>query len=114
MRSTREEQETQPGELPRVSRIVDVRIPLWGLICSFAAAAYFIIGTWFTAGQTAKDVNELQITVKAGNQQVTTLAGEQALLRFRMETIEGEMRSIRSQTPGAQSPSSTPQPLPRR
>lgn len=90
-------QDTQPGDLPRMSRIVDVRIPLWGLIGAFAAAAYFIIGTWFTSGQTAKDVNELQITVKAGNQQVTTLAGEQALLRFRLENIEGEMRALKAQ-----------------
>ncbi|MDQ0035838.1 hypothetical protein J2W30_003606 [Variovorax boronicumulans] len=90
-------QDTQPDELPRMSRIVDVRIPLWGLIGAFAAAAYFIIGTWFTSGQTAKDVNELQITVKAGNQQVTTLAGEQALLRFRLENIEGEIRALKTQ-----------------
>lgn len=101
-------QETHPGEVPRVSRIVDVRIPLWGLIGAFAAAAYFIIGTWFTSNQTAKDVSELQITVKAGNQQVTTLAGEQALLRFRMENIEGEIRAIKAQAALA---STQPQPV---
>jgi hypothetical protein len=90
-------QDTQPDEQPRIARFVDLRIPLWGLICAFSGAAFFIVGTWFTAGQTAKDVNELQITVKAGNQQVTTLAGEQALLRFRMENIEGEIRAMKAQ-----------------
>jgi hypothetical protein len=104
------ERDTQPGELPRVSRIVDVRIPLWGLLCALSGASFFIVGTWFTANQTAKDVSELQITVKAGNQQVTTLAGEQALLRFRMENIEGEMRSIRAQIPSATGSPPTPPP----
>ena len=85
----------------RVSRIIDVRIPLWGMLCALCGAAFSIVGTWFTSNQTAKDVSELQITVKAGNQQVTTLAGEQALLRFRMENIEGTMRSLQMQTPGA-------------
>ena len=100
-------------EDPTFSRFVDLRIPLWGLICAFAAAAYFIVGTWFTAGQTAKDVNELQITVKAGNQQVTTLSGEQALLRFRMENIEGEIRALKAlkalqaETPTSTMPSTT-------
>lgn len=89
--------DTQPGELPRVARFVDLRIPLWGLLCCGAAAAYFIIGTWFTSNQTSKDVSELQITVKAGNQQVTTLAGEQALLRFRMDNLDGEIRALKAQ-----------------
>jgi hypothetical protein len=100
-------QETQPGELPRVARFVDLRIPLWGLLCCGAAAAYFIIGTWFTSNQTSKDVSELQITVKAGNQQVTTLAGEQALLRFRMDNLDSEIRALKAQLALA---SSQPQP----
>ena len=87
-------QETQPGELPRVSRIVDVRIPLWGLLCALGTASFFLISMYFTTNQTARDVAELQITVKAGNTQVTTLAGEQALLRpeqpvFTSPTAEG-------------------------
>lgn len=97
--------DTQPGDVPRISRIVDVRIPLWGMLCALGTAAFFLISMYFTTNQTAKDVSELQITVKAGNTQVTTLAGEQALLRFRMENLEGEMRSIRLQpTAGVSTP----------
>lgn len=86
-------QDTPPE---RVSRIVDVRIPLWGLLTALGGGAYFIISMYFTMNQMAKDVTELQITVKAGNTQVTTLAGEQALLRFRMENIEGEIRALKA------------------
>lgn len=91
-------QETQPGDLPRVSRIVDVRIPLWGLLCALGTASFFLISMYFTTNQTARDVAELQITVKAGNTQVTTLAGEQALLRFRMDNLENDLRAVKSQT----------------
>lgn len=83
----------------RVSRIVDVRIPLWGLICALGAGAFFIVSMYFTTNQTARDVSELQLTVKAGNTQVTTLAGEQALLRFRMENLEGEIRGLKMMPP---------------
>lgn len=107
-------QDTPFEEQARIARFVDFRIPLWGLLCCGAAAAYFIIGTWFTSNQTAKDMSELQITVKAGNQQVTTLAGEQALLRFRMENIEGELRAMKAQAVLAASPPTQPIPPGRR
>lgn len=102
-------------EVPAVAfsqKYLDMRIPLWGVLTSAGAVAYLLISMFFTTGQTAKDVSELQVTVKAGNQQVTTLAGEQALLRFRMENIEGEMRTMRALTGGAQAP--VPQPGARR
>lgn len=83
----------------RISRIVDVRIPLWGLLCALGTASYFLVSMYFTTNQTARDVSELQITVKAGNTQVTTLAGEQALLRFRMENIESEIRALKNVPP---------------
>ena len=85
----------------RVSRIVDVKIPLWGLLCSLGTAAFFIVSMWFTTNQTAAEVRDLKIDVKAGNSQVTTLAGEQALLRFRMENLEGELRLVKNAMPGA-------------
>lgn len=89
------DQQTQSRDGERVSRIVDVRIPLWSLLCALATASYFLVSMYFTTIQTSQNVTELQITVKAGNTQVTTLAGEQALLRFRMENIEGDVRSLK-------------------
>ncbi|MFL9670433.1 hypothetical protein WIX39_026120 [Variovorax sp. AB1(2024)] len=81
-----------------VSRFVDLRVPLWGLVCASCGAAFFIISIYFSNMKLVDDVAEMKIAVKAGNQQVTTLAGEQALLRFRMENIEGEIRSIKAQS----------------
>lgn len=79
----------------RVARIVDMRIPLWGVITATATGAFLLVSMYFTTEQTAKNVTELQITVKAGNTQVNSLAGEQALLKFRQENVESELRVLK-------------------
>lgn len=94
-------------------KYIDMRIPLWGVLCAAASVAFLLISMYFTTNQTAKDVADLQITVKAGNTQAMTLAGEQALLKFRMENIEGEIRTIRALT-GSQPSMSLPQTQQRR
>jgi hypothetical protein len=79
----------------RIARIVDMRIPLWGVITATATGAFLLVSMYFTTEQTAKNVTELQITVKAGNTQVNSLAGEQALLKFRQENVESELRILK-------------------
>ena len=83
----------------RETRYVDMKIPLWGLMCALGAAAFFIISMYFTTNQTARDVGELQGTVKAGNAQAVAMAGEQALLRFRMENAEVDIRGLKHASP---------------
>lgn len=83
-------------QTPSTARMLDFKIPLWGVLCALCAAAFFIVSMYFTTNQTARDVAELQIMTRAGNTQVTSLAGEQALIRFRMENMEGEIRGIKS------------------
>jgi hypothetical protein len=76
----------------RFPRVIDFRIPLpWLLgICGFVCWA--IISMWFALNQLVRDVSDLQITVKTGNSQAQTVAGEIALLRFRIENLEGDRR----------------------
>ena len=59
-----------------------------------AALAFTLISMYFSLNQLVRDVGDLQITVKAGNSQSVTLAGEQALLRFRLENVEGALREM--------------------
>ncbi|MGJ3704655.1 hypothetical protein [Variovorax sp. AFSI2.2] len=80
----------------RTTRIIDLRIPLPWVLTGLITVGFTLVSMYFNVNQLVRDVGELQITVKAGNTQVTTLAGEQALLRFRMENIEGEMRAMKS------------------
>ncbi len=87
------EQNEQDGPL-RVSRVIDLRVPLPYLLSAFAALAFTLISMYDSLNQLVRDVGDLQITVKAGNSQSVTLAGEQALLRFRLENVEGALREM--------------------
>ena len=80
----------------REPRYVDMKIPLWGLMCALCTAAFFIVSMYFTTNQTARDVGELQVAVKSWNSQVAALATEQTVFRFRMENIEFDIRALQS------------------
>jgi cell division protein FtsL len=85
-------QDTQPGELPRISKVIDFRLPLtWLLGVAFMVAGSFVT-MYFQIGQLREDMTDLKITVKAGNNQASTVQGELAILRFRIETLESDKR----------------------
>ncbi len=95
-------QDTQPGELSRTRTVVEWKLPLpWilGVIGMFAGAAiglYYQVGALTENSKEMKDqLKALQIAVNSGNSQSMTLAGEIAILRFRVETLEAERRGGR-------------------
>lgn len=98
MRSTRKGfivADTQPGELSARSaaKIIDLKLPLtWLLGVAFAIAAAFA-SMFFKLDELGRDVTDLKITVRAGNGTATTLQGEIAILKFRVETLESDKRS---------------------
>lgn len=77
---------------PRVSRVIDLRIPLPWLLGVAGVVGWGLVSMWFMVNQLTRDVSDLQITVKAGNGQAVTVAGELALLRYRVENIEADRR----------------------
>jgi hypothetical protein len=86
-------QDTQPGDLPRISKVIDFRLPLtWLLGVAFMVAGSFVT-MWFQLGQLREDMTDLKITVKAGNGQAATIQGELAILRFRVETLESDKKA---------------------
>lgn len=89
------EQETQPGDLQRLSRVIDLKLPLtWLLGVAFMVAGAFV-SMYFQLGQLREDMTDLKITVKSGNSQAATLQGEIAILKFRVETIEADRKANR-------------------
>lgn len=76
----------------RVSRVIDFRIPLPWLLGVMGVVGWGLVSMWFMVKQLTRDVSDLQITVKAGNGQAVTVAGELALLRYRVENIEADRR----------------------
>jgi hypothetical protein len=85
----------------KVTRVIDFRIPLPWLIGILSGIAWAVISMYFSLNQLVRDVADLQITVKAGNSQATTVAGDIALLRFRIENLEAEKRLGMSIPPAA-------------
>ncbi|MGJ7500062.1 hypothetical protein ACSFBF_06855 [Variovorax sp. ZT5P49] len=85
-----------------MSRVIDLKLPLtWLLGVAFAIVAggfglYHQIGS---QGETLKDmkdqIKDLKITVNAGNSQAMTLAGEIAILKFRIENLESDRKAMR-------------------
>lgn len=90
--------DTQPGEL-RVSRMIDMKLPLPWLLSVAGALALALAGIFFKVGQLQEDTAELKIAVKAGNSSTTTVQGELAILRFRVETLEAERRAAAAARP---------------
>ena len=83
----------EPYQEPqRVTRVIDFRIPLPWMLGGLVTIAWGLVSMWFMVNQLVRDVADLQITVKAGNNQAVTLAGELALLRFRIENLEADRR----------------------
>lgn len=88
-------QDTQPGDLPKVTRIIDMKLPLNWLLTVAFSLALLIGGMYFQLRQLSDDMLDLKIAVKAGNGQASTVQGEIAILRFRVETLESDKRSPR-------------------
>lgn len=96
-------QDTQPGDLLRsVPRFIDARVSLTWLLTVAAvlvSGGYGLYHQIGSQGETLKDMKEqikdLKITVNAGNSQAMTLAGEIAILKFRIENLETERKAAR-------------------
>lgn len=88
-------QDTQPGDLPRISKMIDPRIPLtWILgIAGMVAAAF--VSTYYQVGQLRGDMVELKATVRQGNSQSATVQSELSILKYRIETLELDKRNAK-------------------
>jgi hypothetical protein len=95
-------QDTQPGDLPRLSKVIDLKLPLTWLL---GVASMIIVGGFGlyqqvgNQGETLKELKDqlkdLKITINTNNNQTATIQGEIAILRFRVETLESDKRSVK-------------------
>jgi hypothetical protein len=76
------------------SRMVDMRIPLWGVMTALAAGIGMAATLWFTTQQLVDSVKDLKIAVNSGNTSVSVLTSELALLKFRVSTHDEELKRL--------------------
>lgn len=74
------------------AQMVDMRIPLWGVLGTLAAGIGMAATLWFTTQQLVESVKDLKIAVQSGNTSVSVLASESALLKFRVGSVEDELK----------------------
>lgn len=74
--------------------VVDMKIPMWGLITAVGAGFVLFAGLYFNVQSLTEAVRELQVTVKSGNTSVSVLSSEVALLKFRVGTLEVDVQRI--------------------
>lgn len=77
----------------KTTRVIDLRIPLPYLLTVIGSLGWVLILMWFTLNQLVKQVSDLQITVQAGSTSFTVLASEQALLKYRLESVEAAIKT---------------------
>ena len=78
----------------RISRVVDFRIPLPWLIGVCSGIGWALISMWFSVNNLVKTVGDLQVDVKAGNNSVVAVAGELALLKYRLSNAESSIQNV--------------------
>ncbi len=77
----------------RLTRVIDLKIPLVWLISISGALAWVLISMWFTLNQLVVLVADLQVSVKAGSNNYSILASEQALVNYRLTFVEAQINS---------------------
>ena len=84
---------TSPDKIPdgatALMRMVDFRIPLPWLLGGFIVAVGMLTNMYFQLQKVSEALYELQVTVRAGNVAANSISGELALLKYRVEILEG-------------------------
>lgn len=86
------DQEPTTGE--RVTRIVEFKIRLEWLLVVSGSLAFTLANMYFSLNVLVKTVTDLQIDVKAGNNSIVAVAGELALLKYRLTNAESSIDRV--------------------
>lgn len=76
----------------RPQKVIDMKLPLPWLIGTAASIIGAFALLYSNVDRLVRDVNELQATVRAGNVQSSATVGEIALLKYRVESLEANLR----------------------
>ena len=89
-------------------RAIEFKLPLAWLLSIAAAVVWVLISQYFTLAALVVSVNDLQTSVKAFNQTTIALTSEQALIKYRLENVESEIRNQRAQSNNNTAPMPAP------
>lgn len=80
--------ENSDVDLPALSRMVDMKIPLWSVLSFIMFLGAGAISMYYKLEKVSETLGDLQVTVRSGNSQSSVVLGELALLKYRVENLE--------------------------
>lgn len=75
-------------KLPSVT--IDFRVPLWQIVAAFSFFVAGLIGMYYQLAQLSESVIEVKATLRVNNTQTMEFAREQAVMKFRLDSLERE------------------------
>jgi hypothetical protein len=78
-------------------RMVDMKIPLWGIITTAGLFGAMLVNMYINVQQLSTAMTDVQLTLKAGNNQANSNAIEIATIKLRLENAERTYRDIQQQ-----------------
>ena len=84
-------------DTPSARVIFDMKLPLWGIVSAAAAGFICFASMYFSVQALTDAVHELQITVKSGNNSISIVIAENALLKFRTSTNEADIVQLKAE-----------------
>ena len=79
-----------------LSRVVDMRIPLWGVLSALAVGGFTLISMWFSVQQLTTSMQKVQVTLEAGSAQTAAFREELAVQKFRLANIDAEIAALKA------------------
>ncbi len=76
-----------------------MRLSLEWCLGIVGTAVFIAVAQYLTVGRLVEEVKDLRIEVKSGNSAYTVLAGEMAIMKFRMGTFESDIKVLKDRKP---------------
>lgn len=73
---------------------VVLTLPLWGILSALGAGFLCLVVIWADVRALNESVDELQVTMKNENTSTSSTIADIALLKFRMDAVESDLKRI--------------------
>lgn len=97
------EQVDAVGKVEKVSRVVDMRLPLSWLLTVTGSGIATLFLMWTSTNQLVRDMADVQQSVKAMAAATQTMTSEITLLKFRADTSDANVARLQQQVLDMQS-----------
>lgn len=81
------------------TKMVDMRIPLWGVLSVMGAVGLLLTNMYFSVESMKSTMTDVQATLKSGNAQSAVNMVELATIKLRLDNAERAVAAVQVQAP---------------